>query len=254
MEGVDDAHDGAEEADEGSALGGGREPGHAAFHDGERLGGGGLGGALEGLGVGGWPRPPAWRWYSSWISWKTATSGEGLNWSAIAAISERRPDLRKARRKRLDLDVGLVEGAPLGDDDGPGDDAGDEQDSEDGERGGAAVVDHVHDARWNAGRREDQRALRVLQEESEGEDGHMLRFSVNASEGSAVLARNGRRYGVVVVRGIPSGAKAPIGYGTDGLVRFNTESFFRSEEIRGCYALGDETPKCCWSCARKIMR
>src|SRR6185437_153999 len=52
-------------------------------------------------GLGAVPRPPAWRWYSSWISWKTATSGLGLNWSAMAAISERRPDLRKARRKRL---------------------------------------------------------------------------------------------------------------------------------------------------------
>src|ERR1700679_730195 len=29
-----------------------------------------------------------------------ATSGLGLNWSEMAAISERRPDLRKARMKR----------------------------------------------------------------------------------------------------------------------------------------------------------
>jgi hypothetical protein len=52
VEGVDDAHDGAEEADEGADLGDGGEPGHAAFHEGEGFGGGGLGGALEALGVG----------------------------------------------------------------------------------------------------------------------------------------------------------------------------------------------------------
>ena len=36
----------------GAHCGGGGEPGHAAFHDGEGFGGGGLGGALEGLRVG----------------------------------------------------------------------------------------------------------------------------------------------------------------------------------------------------------
>src|SRR5271168_3065386 len=51
-------------------------------------------------GLRGMPRPPDWRWYSSLISLKTGTRGLGLNWSATAAISERRPDLRKARRKR----------------------------------------------------------------------------------------------------------------------------------------------------------
>ena len=50
-------------------------------------------------GLRGMPRPPDWRWYSSWISVKTLTRGLGRNWSATEAISERRPDLRKARRK-----------------------------------------------------------------------------------------------------------------------------------------------------------
>ncbi len=52
-------------------------------------------------GLRGMPRPADWRWYSSWISWKTETSGLGRNWSATAAISERRPDLRKARTNFL---------------------------------------------------------------------------------------------------------------------------------------------------------
>ena len=51
------------------------------------------------VGLRGRPRPPLWRWYSSLISVKTETSGLGRNWSATAEISERRPDLRKARRK-----------------------------------------------------------------------------------------------------------------------------------------------------------
>ena len=51
-------------------------------------------------GLRGRPRPPVWRWYSSWISLKTATSGLGLNWSATVASSLSRVDLRKARRKR----------------------------------------------------------------------------------------------------------------------------------------------------------
>ena len=50
-------------------------------------------------GLRGVPRPPLWRWYSSLISLKTETSGLGLKLPAMAAISERRPDLRKARMK-----------------------------------------------------------------------------------------------------------------------------------------------------------
>ena len=53
-------------------------------------------------GLRGRPRPPVWRWYSSLISEKTATRGEGLNCSATAAISDKRPERRKARRKRPD--------------------------------------------------------------------------------------------------------------------------------------------------------
>src|SRR5258708_1716269 len=54
----------------------------------------------RGVGLRGMPRPRFWRWYSSWISLKTATRGLGLNCSATAAISLSRVDLRKARRKR----------------------------------------------------------------------------------------------------------------------------------------------------------
>src|SRR5580704_10550121 len=52
------------------------------------------------MGLRGRPRPAVWRWYSSWISLKTETSGLGLNWSATDASSLSRVDLRKARMKR----------------------------------------------------------------------------------------------------------------------------------------------------------
>ena len=100
VEGVDDAHDGAEEADERRDGGDGGEPGHAALHRGEGFARGGLGGAFERDGIAWQPRPPFCRWYSSWISLKTATRGLGLNCSATAAISLSRVDLRKARTKR----------------------------------------------------------------------------------------------------------------------------------------------------------
>jgi hypothetical protein len=126
VEGVDDAHDGAEEADEGSALRDGGEPGHAALHVRQGLAGAVCAARSRATGLRGRPRPPDWRWYSSWISLKTATSGLGLNCSATAAISLRRPDWRKARRKR--------------------ENAGQEQGDEDGECDGAGVVDRLHES------------------------------------------------------------------------------------------------------------
>ncbi len=125
--------------------------------------------------MGGMPRPPDWRWYSSWISLKTATRGLGLNWSAMAAISREAAGLAEGADEAAILRVGCFEGAPLGDHDGPGDDAHDEQESEHGERGGAAVVQHFHESAGGlAGRRGSERrvgwGLRggVLQEESKG--------------------------------------------------------------------------------------
>src|SRR5258708_34771418 len=53
VEGGDDTHDGAEEADERRDGGDGGEPGHAALHRGEGLAGGGLCGALERRGIAG---------------------------------------------------------------------------------------------------------------------------------------------------------------------------------------------------------
>ena len=109
------------------------------------FGGGGLGGAFEGLGVG---RLAAAAGLALVLVVDLVEDGD--EWRGLELVGDS-GDFREAAglaegaEEALGLDVGLVEGAPLGDDDGPGDDAGDEQDSEDGKRGGAAVVDHVHD-------------------------------------------------------------------------------------------------------------
>jgi hypothetical protein len=173
VEGVDDAHDGAEEADEGSALGGGGEPGHAALHDGERLGGGGLGGAFEGLGVG---RLAAAAGLALVLVVDLVEDGNerrGLELVGDGGDLGEAAGLAEGAEEALALHVGVVEGAPLGDDDGPGDDGGDEQDSEDGERGGSAVVHHVHDrVGVRAGKRAGGRGRVLKQEESEREGGH----------------------------------------------------------------------------------
>ena len=129
VEGVDDAHDGAEEADErrdtsamvasqvmrlSIAVRASQEAVWAA--------------RSRATGLRGMPRPPVCRWYSSWISLKTATSGLGWNCSATAAISLRGvPDLRKARRKRWLCVCALPKLRPLGEHDGPGEDARDEK-------------------------------------------------------------------------------------------------------------------------------
>ena len=105
VEGVDDAPDRSEEADEGGDVGDGSEPGEALLHDGEGFAGGGGGGALEADRIAG-EAAARWfcRWYSSLISMKTGTSGDGRNCSEMAATSERRPERRKARMNFADCE------------------------------------------------------------------------------------------------------------------------------------------------------
>ena len=119
-------------------------------------------------GLRGMPRPPDWRRYSSLISLKTGTSGLGLNWSERAAISERRPDWRKARRKRLLWVCSSAEARPLHEHDGPGEDAGGEQDDKDGEGYRAGVVDHLHEGAAAGGCGSGGGSSRVVLKEEQG--------------------------------------------------------------------------------------
>ena len=120
-------------------------------------------------GLRGVPRPPLWRWYSSLISLKTETSGLGLKLPAMAAISERRPDLRKARRKpwlclrarpkRCHLEIMMAQEQMLAS----------EQDDEDGEGDGAGVAHHLHElAATGANRRKRGVILKEAEREGDG--------------------------------------------------------------------------------------
>jgi hypothetical protein len=145
VEGIDDAHDGAEEADERRALGGGREPGHTALHDGEGFGGGGLGGALKGLGVGGRAAAAGLTLVFVVDFVEDGDERAGLELVGNGGYLAETAGFAEGAEEALALDVGVIEGPPLSNDDGPGDDAGDEQDAEDGEGRGSAGVDHVHE-------------------------------------------------------------------------------------------------------------
>ncbi len=145
VEGVDDAHDGAEEADEGTDLSDGREPGHAALHEGEGFTGCGLGGALEGLRVGRCAAASGLALVLVVDFVEDGDEGAGLELLGHGGNFGEAAGLAEGAEEATVLLVGGFEGAPFGDHHGPGADAHDEQDDEDCDGGGAAVVEHVHD-------------------------------------------------------------------------------------------------------------
>lgn len=51
----------------------------------------------------------------------------------------------KGTHEALALHLGFAEAGPFGEHDGPGEDAGDEEDDQHGEGYGSAVVDHLHE-------------------------------------------------------------------------------------------------------------
>ena len=128
MEGVDDTHDGAEEADEGTYLGDGGEPGHAAFHRAEGFAGGGLCGALEALRI--WRDAAAAALALVLIVDFVEDGDEGAGFELVCDGGDfgEAAGLAEGSEEASILSVGCLEGAPLGDHDGPRDDAHAEQD------------------------------------------------------------------------------------------------------------------------------
>ena len=145
MEGVDDAHDGAEESDEGGDGGDGGEPGHALFHRGEGFGGGGLGGAFHCGGVAGEAAA------AGLAVVLVVDFGEDGDERAGFELVHDGGDFAETRGfaegadKACALGLGLAEAGPLGEHDGPGEDAGDEEGDEDGEGDGSTVVHHLQE-------------------------------------------------------------------------------------------------------------
>jgi hypothetical protein len=175
VEGVDDAHDGAEEADERADLGDGGQPGHAAFHGAEGFAGGCLGGALEALGVGRYAAAAALALVLVVDFVEDSDEWAGLELVGDGGDFREAAGLAEGADEAAVLGVGCFEGAPLGDHDGPGEDAHDDEEAEHGERGGAAVVQHFYESAGGlAGGRGSERhvgwGLRggILQKESEG--------------------------------------------------------------------------------------
>ena len=126
------------------------------LHGGEGFAGGGLGGALEGHGV---ARQAAAAGLALVLVVDLVEDGDeraGLELVGDGGdFAERRPDLRKARRKRWLCVCALLKLRPLGEHDGPGEDAGEQQNAEHGEGDGAAVVHHLHKALlWAASERD----------------------------------------------------------------------------------------------------
>ena len=145
VEGVDDTHDGAEEADEGSDGGDGGEPGHVALHAGEGFGGGGLGGAFEGDGIAGEAASAVLALVLVVDLAEDGDEGAGLELLGDGGDFAEAGGFAEGADETLALHLGLREAAPLGEHDGPGEDAGDQQDDEHGEGDRAAVVDHLHE-------------------------------------------------------------------------------------------------------------
>src|SRR6202789_3516849 len=186
VECVDNAHDGAEEAYKRTHLGDRSEPGHAALHERESFGGGGLGGAFEALGVG-------------WNAAATALAlvlvvdfvedfdeGAGLELLGDGGDFAEAAGLAEGTQEAAVLLIRCFKSPPLGEHDRPGDDAHEQQQAEHGERGGAAVVQHFDEGAgglavgcWTEGGVGGDLGGGVLEEESEGEKGHRRQIKCN---------------------------------------------------------------------------
>jgi hypothetical protein len=195
VEGVDDAHNGAEEAYERCRLRDGGQPRHARFHVGEGLAGGGLCGALEGLRVGRRAASTGLTLVFVVDFVEDGDQGAGAELVGYGGDFRQAAGLAEGPDERFALGFRGSEGPPLGEHDGPGKDAEDEQDAEHSERGRTAVVQHLHEraGMGGCGGRGDVGVLK--QECCEGEKSHaeysllrrrwwrMLRIWVGTFEG-----------------------------------------------------------------------
>ena len=145
VEGVDDAHDGAEEADEGRDGGDGGEPGHAALHGGEGLAGGGLAARSRAYGVAGQAAAAALALVLVVDLVEDGDEGAGLELLGDGGDFGEATGLAEGAEEALALLAGAAEAAPLGEHDGPGEDAGEEQQDEHGEGYRAGVADHLRE-------------------------------------------------------------------------------------------------------------
>ena len=89
------------------------------------------------------PRPLVWRRYSSLISEKTATSGDGLELLGDGCDFREAAGLAEGSQEARALSAGGAEGTELRDHDGPGEDAQDGKEQQDGEGDRAGVMEDL---------------------------------------------------------------------------------------------------------------
>ncbi len=154
VEGVDDAHDGAEETDEGRDGGDGGEPGHAALHGGESFAGGGLGGTFERDGIAGQAAATGLALVFVVDLVEDRDQGAGLELVRDGGELAESARFAEGADEALSLHRSFPEAGPLGEHDGPGEDAGEEKHDQYGEGYRAAVVNHLCEG---AGVRRDRR-------------------------------------------------------------------------------------------------
>jgi hypothetical protein len=172
VEGVDDTHDGAEQADEGGSVGDGGEPGHARFHGGEGFGGSDLGGAFEGDGVARHATASGLALVLVVDLGEDGDEGAGLELLGDGSDFGEAAGLAEGAEKALALLAGAAEASPLGEHDGPGEDAGEEQDDEDCEGDRARVAHHLDECAARGADGSGGREGIILEEkECEGEWG-----------------------------------------------------------------------------------
>jgi len=165
VEGVDDAHDGAEEADEGGDGGDGGEPGHVALHAGEGFGGCGLRGALEGDGIAGEAASAVLALVLVVDLVEDGDQRAGLELVGDGGDFAEAAGLAEGADEALALRLRLVEAPPLGEHDGPGEDAGNQQNNEHCEGDRPAVVDHLDECAAGAWRGSGGGGVCLQQEE-----------------------------------------------------------------------------------------
>ena len=143
VKGIDHAHDGAEESDERAGGGDGGEPGQAAFERCDGFAGGGLRGPLEGSEIARWAGSACLALVGLVDVYVDLCERAGL------VVVGEGSDFLQARGAAEGVDEvaafarGLAEGAHLAEDDGPGIEAGDEQQKEDAERDASDVADII---------------------------------------------------------------------------------------------------------------
>src|ERR1700722_3636182 len=155
VEGIHNTHHGAEEADKGRDCADGGQPGQAALENGEGLAGRGLCGSLQGDDVLGWSESAGLATVSVVDLVEDCYQRAGLELIAYCGHFLQAVGLAESAHESPALRARPAEGGRLTENDGPGVEAGDEQQDQYRDGNGSAVAHHVYDGaepgQWGVG-------------------------------------------------------------------------------------------------------